>query len=192
MKRLISAIALAGLASAASAQLVVTGSTAKTFSGYDGEPASVTGVLNSGVQGTLTSLSSGTATFTYLGNESGNVNQFNFAIGNQSLTEGSLLGSSISGLIGPGALKFSFTDLSTASTFSNGTLAIAYISNLATKYGSFQYVLGFNDNGSSDGDFDDFVVGVNITPAIPEPQTYALLLAGLGAVVFVAVRRRRP
>ena len=30
------------------------------------------------------------------------------------------------------------------------------------------------------------------TPAIPEPQTYALLLAGLGAVVFVAVRRRRP
>jgi hypothetical protein len=29
------------------------------------------------------------------------------------------------------------------------------------------------------------------TPAIPEPQTYALLLAGLGAVVFVAVRRRR-
>jgi hypothetical protein len=31
-----------------------------------------------------------------------------------------------------------------------------------------------------------------VTPAIPEPQTYALLLAGLGAIVFVAVRRRRP
>ena len=30
------------------------------------------------------------------------------------------------------------------------------------------------------------------TPAVPEPQTYALLLAGLGAIVFVAVRRRRP
>jgi hypothetical protein len=31
-----------------------------------------------------------------------------------------------------------------------------------------------------------------VTSAIPEPQTYALLLAGLGAIVFVAVRRRRP
>jgi hypothetical protein len=30
------------------------------------------------------------------------------------------------------------------------------------------------------------------TPAVPEPQTYALLLAGLCAIVFVAVRRRRP
>ena len=31
-----------------------------------------------------------------------------------------------------------------------------------------------------------------VTSAIPEPQTYALLLAGLGAIIFVAVRRRRP
>jgi hypothetical protein len=38
----------------------------------------------------------------------------------------------------------------------------------------------------------DAGVGSGITSAIPEPQTYALLLAGLGAVVFVAVRRRRP
>jgi hypothetical protein len=29
-------------------------------------------------------------------------------------------------------------------------------------------------------------------PSIPEPQTYALLLAGLGAIIFVAVRRSRP
>jgi hypothetical protein len=30
------------------------------------------------------------------------------------------------------------------------------------------------------------------TSSVPEPQTYALLLAGLGAIIFVAVRRRRP
>jgi hypothetical protein len=30
-----------------------------------------------------------------------------------------------------------------------------------------------------------------ITPPIPEPQTYALMLAGLGVVGFVAARRRR-
>jgi len=53
--------------------------------------------------------------------------------------------------------------------------------------------------------FDDVVAGTGtatsrtdsqpstgVTPAIPEPQTYALLLAGLGAIIFVAVRRRQP
>ena len=29
------------------------------------------------------------------------------------------------------------------------------------------------------------------TPSVPEPQTHVLLLAGLGAIVFLAVRRRR-
>jgi PEP-CTERM motif len=43
----------------------------------------------------------------------------------------------------------------------------------------------------NDGDYDDMVIGVKVTAAIPEPETYALLLAGLGAVAFV-VRRRRP
>jgi hypothetical protein len=33
--------------------------------------------------------------------------------------------------------------------------------------------------------------GGGVTPPIPEPQTYALMLAGLGVVGFVAARRRR-
>ena len=76
MKRTLSTLALIALTGSASAQLVVTGSTPKAFAGYDGQPASVTGTLSSGVQGTLASLGSGTATFTYLGNESGNTNLF--------------------------------------------------------------------------------------------------------------------
>jgi hypothetical protein len=46
------------------------------------------------------------------------------------------------------------------------------------------------DNLSSCTNQSDYNV-VNITAAIPEPSTYALMLAGLGAVVFMA-RRRRP
>jgi len=191
MKRLLPALALMCAAATASAQLVVPPSTTKTFSGYDGEPATQTGVLNHGVQGTLQTLGTGTVSFTYLGNESGNVNKFSFAIGHQSLTESSTLGSTISGAVGGGALGFSFTDLSTGSTFGNGDLSIVYVPNVGTKsFGQFQYVIGFNDNGSRDGDFDDFVVGVNFTPAVPEPETYALMLAGLGAMGFL-VRRRR-
>jgi hypothetical protein len=52
----------------------------------------------------------------------------------------------------------------------------------------------FNDlvaDNAGSGARSDSRIASGVTPAIPEPQTYALLLAGLGAVVFVAVRRRR-
>jgi hypothetical protein len=35
------------------------------------------------------------------------------------------------------------------------------------------------------------VVGVKAVQAIPEPETYALMLAGLGVVGFMARRRRQ-
>ena len=53
----------------------------------------------------------------------------------------------------------------------------------------------FNDvlvDARADTSRTDSRTTAGATPAIPEPQTYALLLAGLGAVVFIAVRRRRP
>ena len=191
MKRLLSALALLCVGGAANAQLAVTPSTLKTFSGYNGEPALETGVLSHGVRGTLESLGAGTVSFTYLGNESANSNAFYFSVGNQALSEGSMIGATVSGLIGSGTLGFSFKDLSTGSTFGNGSSAIVYVTNVATKsLGKFQYVIGFNDNGSRDGDFDDFVVGANFTPAVPEPATFALMMLGLGAVTFIARRRR--
>jgi len=50
--------------------------------------------------------------------------------------------------------------------------------------------LGFNDSYRGDADYDDFVVGVNFVAApVPEPQTYAMLLAGLGLIGFSARRR---
>jgi hypothetical protein len=194
MKRILSSIALLCLAASASAQLVVVPGTPKTFSGYDGQPASVTGSLSNGVQGTLASLfPAAQASFTYLGNESGNVNLFTFAVGSQTLTEASALGASISGAIGPGAVGFSFTDTTTGFTFGNGDLSIVYVPNVTTiglpVNQTFDYVIGFNDNGSPDGDFDDFVVGVHVTP-VPEPETYALMLGGLSAIGMFLRRRR--
>ena len=175
----------------AQAQLTVAGSSFASWSGYDGQPVAQTGVLSSGIRGTLTALGAGTASFTYLGNESGNVNQFNFSVGSQVLTEGSAVGATIFGLIGPGSVGFSFRDVTTSSTFSNGSAAIVYVANGATtNYGTFNYIIGFNDNGSTDGDYDDFVVGVRFAAPIPEPETYAMLLAGLGLLGFAARRRK--
>ena len=49
-----------------------------------------------------------------------------------------------------------------------------------------------NKNTLLSRDFDDYKVGVNFVAApVPEPSTYALMLAGLGAVGLMARRRRR-
>jgi len=55
--------------------------------------------------------------------------------------------------------------------------------------GTYDLILGFNDGMRVDSDYDDLVVGLQVT-AIPELQTYASLLAGLGVVGFMAKRRR--
>ena len=45
--------------------------------------------------------------------------------------------------------------------------------------------------GPGNGTNNDYDIwGVNVTTAIPEPETYAMLLAGLGLIVLVARRRR--
>jgi hypothetical protein len=193
MKRLLTSLALFSLVGAASAQLIVPPSSPKTFSGYDGQPADQTGTLSSGVQGLLQATEFGAVSFTFLGQESANFDQFTFTVGNQTLTDASAVGTTISGLTNAGALDFSFTDVDTGHTFTNGTLASVYVADVTTKgLGHYAYVIGFNDDGSSDGDFDDFVVGVNfVANPVPEPETYALMLAGLGAVGFMARRRQR-
>jgi hypothetical protein len=64
--------------------------------------------------------------------------------------------------------------------------------NMTINSQTFAYVIGYNDSAGSAtlGDWDDFVIGVNIAP-IPEPETYAMLLAGLGLMGFVARRRKK-
>jgi hypothetical protein len=53
-------------------------------------------------------------------------------------------------------------------------------------------LLIYNDTGSSDSDYNDMVIGVNsiCVSAVPEPETYAMLLAGLGLIGFIAYRRK--
>lgn len=63
--------------------------------------------------------------------------------------------------------------------------------NMVVNGQTYAYVIGFNDsagNNTTLGDWDDFVIGVN---PVPEPETYAMLLAGLGLMGFVARRRKQ-
>lgn len=55
---------------------------------------------------------------------------------------------------------------------------------------STNWLLAYEDG--SDWDYNDMAVKVeSITAAIPEPETYALMLAGLGAVGFISRRRKK-
>jgi hypothetical protein len=151
--------------------------------------------------GSLVTDELGTITFTYLGQESGYVNSFHFGLGGLHLFESNPVGTSVSAFVGaPGAIDFRFEGApgkfaQNGGSWASGTsigLIDASSVNWGPAMGAYQFILGYNDSAGASrlGDWDDLVIGVNFTPAVPEPQTYALMLAGLGAVAFLARRRR--
>lgn len=187
------------LASPTQGGLSIANASAVSFEGYDGSATLSTGTLSQGYTGTLTALTAGTISFTFLGHESTHANVFNFQ--GKHLVQSPFLGSSRSGKVDAGVVKFSFTDWFDLRTYANGgnatSMVFAPTVNTA-KFGAFDFVIGFNDKRPGrplgDIDFDDFVVGVKfkpnmLTPAIPEPSTWALM--GLGLAGIGAVARRR-
>ena len=202
MKRILAMVVLAGASLSASAQLSFSGGSNITFGSYD--PTGITSPQTQGRQNALISSSiAGTLTATFLGKEAIDLDNYSFALASGTLTNTSALNTSIFGPVGIGALTFSFTDSFTSTSVSNGGAVTPYTSYVVlgsytqagvftpyTAGGLYQIVLGFNDGLTVDADYDDMVVGLNVT-SVPEPETYALMLAGLGAIGFIARRRRQ-
>lgn len=201
MKRHLLALGLAMATTAASAQLSVSGGTDISFGGYNGTPATFTGTLNSGTRnGLLDSGIGGALTVTFLGKDDAwhtNTLSFGDLVINNMTTA---VGSSYTIDVAAGALDFLFTDTTDGDVVPNGGPSSAYATYVVTAgsevaegnpaFGKYDFILGFNDGHIYDADYDDLVVGLSLVP-IPEPETYALMLAGLGAVGFMARRRRR-
>jgi hypothetical protein len=146
-------------------------------------------------------------TFTYMGKEAGHRSSFTYDFGgvneNSFYTATTIRGFDFSVSVGvEGNLELKFTDITASNTnaFSGyaesnpnndrfGFLDVRDI-DFGDGVGEYDYLILFNDV-YADSDFNDMVIAVSAVQAIPEPETYALMLAGLGVVGFMARRRRQ-
>lgn len=167
--------------------------------------------------GSLYATGAGTVTYTYLGSEAANTNVFTAFPFEESFfnRDGKVLGVHFSSspveasfsqqVSGPGLLNFWFGTVSPKKDLAivgnthifDHDASFSVLENYSFKGVNYRYALLFNDcggngckKGGGDYDFDDMVVGVNFAAAVPEPETYAMMLAGLGMLGTV-VRRRR-
>lgn len=205
MKRTLVAALLMASAGASHAGLSFlaqsTATRTEIFNGVAGLPGY--GLGTSVSLGSLVTDQAGYIAFTYLGQESGYNNMFHLNINGTHLYESNPVGTTIgSGVSGPGAINFSFEGNTGRFAVNGGSWAtgtsIGLIGmNMNVTSGpaaaTYDFILGYNDSAGAAtlGDWDDFVVGVNFVAApIPEPETYAMMLAGLG-LLGIAARRRK-
>ena len=162
---------------------------------FTGNPHDVIAGATGGVFGQLSATTETWLSVTFLGKEAGNVN-FYIASGGRvenSATNEVAVGDTFTFNVGSGLIDFGFGGSSTetaASNIDNFIGKIAYIANDGTykdaEGNPFAFLIGFNDGGSTDADYDDYVVGVS---AVPVPAALPLLASALG--MFGVARRRK-
>jgi len=203
MKRTLLAAALLATVGAANATVSLVGGTEiDHFSNYDAPPVQ-TAPQSSGLQNAklVSDNPLDQITATFLGKEAAHINQF-YVNGSLIFNNLAAAPSSYGPFYASSPLNFKFRDADDGSQVSNGGGSLVDFASYVvlgtfdngafTKYtdsGHFDFVLGFNDGAKVDADYDDLVVGIKVS-VVPEPETYALMLAGLGIMGFVARRRR--
>jgi len=204
MKRGILAVALLAVSGLANAGLSFNQlSTANRTEAFNVATLPFYAVGTSVSLGALETNEKGTITFTYIGQESGFNNKFYLTIGaTQMLTENPI-GTQASAFVDTiGAIsykfegntgKFAINGGAWATGTSIGLIGTNMTVNSGAGAGTYQYVIGYNDSAGAStlGDWDDYVVGVNFTPAIPEPEIYAMMGLGLGLMGWVGRRRKQ-
>ncbi len=194
MKKILLALSLTVIATSAQAitmgslQLNTYGST--MFNGTNN-------VINttSGIFGQLSTTQNTTLKFTFLGKEAGNINSLllNGLVAAGSATNTAKINDSFLLNATAGIVNFGFTGNGglTATNTINPEVNIAFIENVDSikdaAGNDFAFLVGFNDGGSNDADFDDTVFGISEVSAIPTPA--AAWLFGSALIGFAGFRR---
>ena len=197
MKKILIALGFTVIATSAQAitmgslQLNTFGTT--MFNGTNNVVSSTTGTF-----GQLSALQSTAIKFTFLGKEAGNTNFLtlnNVPVAGSNTTTVSA-GDSFLLNANAGVVNFGFTGNGglTASNTNEAEVNIAFLENdgrLDESGNPFAFLVGFNDGGSDDADFDDTVFGISAdvsVSAVPVPAALPLMASALGA--FGIARRR--
>lgn len=134
--------------------------------------------------------------YTFLGQESGYNNKFYDVSSGNALFESDPIGTSVSSLVNiSGPLSFKFEGnvekfAVNGGPWDKGTSIGLIGTNMQVGSTVYDFVIGYNDSAGQKylGDWDDFVIGVS---AVPEPETYAMLLVGLGLIGFLLRNQSR-
>lgn len=201
MKKLLLAVSFALSATVAQADVYTTVNGFLSVN-YDPTPVVFAGTNDAvntqyGFIGQLSANSDVFFSVTFLGKEAGDTN---FYLSNGNIVTGSGTDVITSGTtkyfnVAAGVVDFGFTGTGGAVASNTGLniSRIAYLNNDVNAIDPttglpFEFLIGFNDGGSLDGDFDDYVIGVNAT-AVPVPAALPLMASALG--MFGIARRRK-
>jgi hypothetical protein len=131
------------------------------------------------------------------GNESGYVESFSFGSWNGNFPESHFPRVVTPEFVIPYAVGLGLSDINGPGyTFQNGerrSLAFgsAIIGDQTKRYGPFDYRAGFGKSYAGDANCEGSAAAENsVSAPVPEPETYAMMLVGLGLLGF-SVRRRK-